>query len=571
MRDAGAQAVAGSPGPRAKSFVDLPPEVRNRVYDSLFRFTEYAIIKPKSYLYCNEEEVRKGSGKPTSCAGINLLGTCRAIHQEAASVLYSGNTYYVLVPLSETMLVERWSTNAAETWFSDIGQHYSLLRNVNIDIASVFFGSEMNRDQKFLDILPLLRSGLPSRVPQLQLSLAVVPDLSSTLLPKVNSKLHTDIANCMNDSWKAIKDPSRISVDLGLHLRCLPSLSGIWISRSGNITVMRRSRIEPANHTCKRSTWLDVHYRRSSSDTFDHRINDTSPLASLRDALGHCCIGAQILSHVIASEPEFVLHIDNELGVSALKSLCRTSNKICGAVYKRYKESGEAVSTTIQVTGRAQNFTALQHWVEKGVFYPPKVLVIHVQTPTQTNKASLSSCIDVMQLLKAIWRILSKAEEVATSSYINVTELLKSTWIIQHRLEVKIQHKQHQSRIFLREIYKQFLIFLGELNTANLWQPQSALPNMYMDDMKLLTHAESIRKDGMVTMFYSAMISQQDFRIDMGLRFSPDSWYRLTTSAVNNTLANFEENPEFHEDWEIVQKLGSRCEGFACKWDPIHA
>ncbi|OCK80202.1 hypothetical protein K432DRAFT_404911 [Lepidopterella palustris CBS 459.81] len=63
------------------SFLDLPPELRNNIYCRLFVFEH---IWYSSYIRSN-----------TEVRGIQLLRTCKQIHEEAASVFYAANAFYL--------------------------------------------------------------------------------------------------------------------------------------------------------------------------------------------------------------------------------------------------------------------------------------------------------------------------------------------------------------------------------------------------------------------------------------------------------------------------------------------
>ncbi|KAF2275584.1 uncharacterized protein EI97DRAFT_467757 [Westerdykella ornata] len=69
--------------PSKASFLDLPPELRNRIYAQLF-------ILPDNYIRLTREN-------RTNVPSLTLLRTCKQIHDEAASVFYAGNSFYVAV------------------------------------------------------------------------------------------------------------------------------------------------------------------------------------------------------------------------------------------------------------------------------------------------------------------------------------------------------------------------------------------------------------------------------------------------------------------------------------------
>lgn len=72
-------------------FLDLPPELRVRVYSYLFEFEDPLVIFECSRLLYAREWTRHGSVEPGITTG--LLVACRQIHSEATPVLYGSNTF----------------------------------------------------------------------------------------------------------------------------------------------------------------------------------------------------------------------------------------------------------------------------------------------------------------------------------------------------------------------------------------------------------------------------------------------------------------------------------------------
>lgn len=68
------------------SFLDLPAEIRNSVYDFLFKFDTELRLK-----CCGRPDISQAAAAPVQ--GIALLSTCRQIHEEATTILYSQNTF----------------------------------------------------------------------------------------------------------------------------------------------------------------------------------------------------------------------------------------------------------------------------------------------------------------------------------------------------------------------------------------------------------------------------------------------------------------------------------------------
>ncbi|KAF2799871.1 hypothetical protein K505DRAFT_44304 [Melanomma pulvis-pyrius CBS 109.77] len=62
------------------SFLDLPAEIRNNIYSRVLICEGYVRVMPQA---------------PTKVAALVLLRTCKQIHDEAASIFYGANSFYV--------------------------------------------------------------------------------------------------------------------------------------------------------------------------------------------------------------------------------------------------------------------------------------------------------------------------------------------------------------------------------------------------------------------------------------------------------------------------------------------
>ncbi|KAI4640357.1 hypothetical protein J4E93_008563 [Alternaria ventricosa] len=134
------------------SILDLPGEIRTMIYVDLF--------EPKENIrfLCSEDQETGIQGedmKSNSCApvntaafasirdGIKLLRSCRQIYDEAASVLYSNNTFvFGMIPDGHTKRGTQIKAVAkgfgqirsAAIWCS--GSHMQYVRRVKIDVAN---------------------------------------------------------------------------------------------------------------------------------------------------------------------------------------------------------------------------------------------------------------------------------------------------------------------------------------------------------------------------------------------------------------------------------------------------
>jgi hypothetical protein len=166
------------------SFLNLPPEIRNWVYEIFFRHPDPLFLADtggnsvtlfKSWAYRNhalEECPRRASKQsmtPQRCGityscldgafqpGIQLLRVCRQIHTEAASVLYS-NKFHI-VPYTHPQYHDttgHYMNNTSCTWLRNIGrQHMRFVRRLSIDLGSICI---LDRRAKEPDELSTVRS-----------------------------------------------------------------------------------------------------------------------------------------------------------------------------------------------------------------------------------------------------------------------------------------------------------------------------------------------------------------------------------------------------------------------------
>lgn len=113
-----AERPASTEMPKWAGFMDLSPELRNRIY-------EYALVSSEDLLV----GFRKTYSWFWSGYGLcpNLLATCRQINQEATPVLYGANTFCVRF---HHML------GFMEAFLDAIGDSQSIIRNVTLNMES---------------------------------------------------------------------------------------------------------------------------------------------------------------------------------------------------------------------------------------------------------------------------------------------------------------------------------------------------------------------------------------------------------------------------------------------------
>lgn len=93
-----------SPVQERAGFLSLPPELRNEIY-------RLAFVLPR--------KERFDLGKPSNFARSSaLLRTCRQVHEEGRTILYSENTF--LFQRNTSARTQRWTTDVREVGFKDL-------------------------------------------------------------------------------------------------------------------------------------------------------------------------------------------------------------------------------------------------------------------------------------------------------------------------------------------------------------------------------------------------------------------------------------------------------------------
>lgn len=154
------------------SFLDLIPELRNAVYDILFKRRNQVVIaqgRPcnlaNSYeCPCDRLESQYGLISAFFVhgfqQGLSLLRTCRQVHQEASGVLYGSNTFIIAKPDDPHILphigLQRHHLEYASTWLPRLRNQQSRLTRVLIDVSAMCHLDNPHVYVTF-DLLPLLR------------------------------------------------------------------------------------------------------------------------------------------------------------------------------------------------------------------------------------------------------------------------------------------------------------------------------------------------------------------------------------------------------------------------------
>ncbi|KAI4957968.1 hypothetical protein J4E86_005108 [Alternaria arbusti] len=178
--------------PSEPSFLDRPGEIRNLIYEQLFKRAEpillhntdaYHAVEPKRRNYDTDEgfhaltarfetelESRIGAADEFThdfYLGLPLLLVCRQIYHEAASVFYSDNTFVFSRVLDRhdgrnNPRYDNFDGKAyhqfayASVWLSNIGSQFGMLKKVHIDVDAMCYHACKHALDDF-DALPLLR------------------------------------------------------------------------------------------------------------------------------------------------------------------------------------------------------------------------------------------------------------------------------------------------------------------------------------------------------------------------------------------------------------------------------
>ncbi|KAF1993942.1 hypothetical protein P154DRAFT_587466 [Amniculicola lignicola CBS 123094] len=138
-----AQVASVPADPSAASFLRFPAEIRNDIYRLLYDFSSPIFIYPSGNPWKN---VRKKTPIP----GISLLSSCRQIHHESASILYSENTFTLKFGSGYRSDYIAPYSSAIAGWFQNIGTQLSRVRNVELE------GKSWEEFSQFAPILKIL-------------------------------------------------------------------------------------------------------------------------------------------------------------------------------------------------------------------------------------------------------------------------------------------------------------------------------------------------------------------------------------------------------------------------------
>ncbi|KAF7578606.1 WD40 repeat protein [Pyrenophora tritici-repentis] len=128
--------------PNAKSFLTLPAELRNRIYDLLFESKErMRVIFSKTHK--SEDEITGTHFRSKTGSAVALFSTYKKILKEAAPVLYTRNTFILSQEKAPMLRIGSHKKVGAvgpfQTWISTIGSNAQLLRHVTLDVYATCY------------------------------------------------------------------------------------------------------------------------------------------------------------------------------------------------------------------------------------------------------------------------------------------------------------------------------------------------------------------------------------------------------------------------------------------------
>lgn len=123
--------TACGPGTNLLSFLHLPGELRNRIYDHLFVHDECINVPHADMLDAPKAPI----------PGINLLSSCREIHSEAAGILYAQNKFTVS---GHSLNCSRGlHISQIGSWLASIGRFAGFVSTISVDLATSCPGGDI--------------------------------------------------------------------------------------------------------------------------------------------------------------------------------------------------------------------------------------------------------------------------------------------------------------------------------------------------------------------------------------------------------------------------------------------
>ncbi|KAE8836358.1 hypothetical protein PTNB73_04320 [Pyrenophora teres f. teres] len=218
--------------PNAHSFLTLPAELRNRIYDLLFDFKV-----PMRVIFSQtcKAEVEIAHLRSETGAAVALFSTCKTILQEATPILYMRNNFILSQEGAPRLRIDSkdkviGARGPFQTWINTLGSHAKLLRHVTLDVyATCYDGNyfyphslEQINETGALDVLEVLQV-LWSADLGLQMSFIV----ATSLYPDFNWDRNYNVA-AMTRNFRALQND-----ELNLK-RYLPFLDAVHLNLNGS-------------------------------------------------------------------------------------------------------------------------------------------------------------------------------------------------------------------------------------------------------------------------------------------------------------------------------------------------
>lgn len=163
----GSMIMSRAQAPQRKSFLDLPPEIRTRIYDLVFlrepiyvgtdhyKGTEAGMYMPK--------KPYNGTLTPSYQSGLPLLQACELVLFEAGSRFYCQNKFTV----SESCIHAALPTDViskASKWLCSLGSHIKFLKTFDLDVNAFLTGASREchalayggMDSSYVDLTDLM-------------------------------------------------------------------------------------------------------------------------------------------------------------------------------------------------------------------------------------------------------------------------------------------------------------------------------------------------------------------------------------------------------------------------------
>jgi hypothetical protein len=181
----------------ARSFLELPAEMRNQIYELLFSRDEPIRLR------ASRLDTALRYSMVHAVPGISILSSCRQVHAEATAILYSQNAFQIW-PYASPKEEYEPATLTAE-WLHNIGTCGTSLERLDINMHE---RTVSNRSWATISIGPILRHIWSVRHLKLQVTFVERPDdpAADISLGKVPARVHAARLNGILDQLRTRAD-----------------------------------------------------------------------------------------------------------------------------------------------------------------------------------------------------------------------------------------------------------------------------------------------------------------------------------------------------------------------------